>query len=122
MLEPAFNPEILEYNAEIENDIDSLNILAIPQRENATVEITGNENLEIGENIISIRVLAENGISEKTYTIKVNKKQEELEEIPVQEKTEEDKKGFWWIIPIIFIFVTIVVAIVYYFRRKVYKM
>ena len=59
VLEPAFDASILEYSAIIGSDIDSLNILAVPQREGAIVTITGNEGITYGNNIITINVKAE---------------------------------------------------------------
>lgn len=39
LLQPPFNTNITEYNLEISNDIEKLNILAIPESENAKIEI-----------------------------------------------------------------------------------
>lgn len=57
-LVPEFRADITEYTAEIGSDVDSLNILAIPQIEGTIVTIEGNENLAIGENIITVLVTA----------------------------------------------------------------
>lgn len=72
-LVPEFSPDITDYTAEVFGDIDSLNILAVPQKENAQVLIEGNENLQYGENLISVIVNAEDGISSKVYNITVVK-------------------------------------------------
>ena len=76
-LNPEFNSEIMNYTAEVEKEVENLNILAVPQRENATVTVNGGQNLTFGENVINITVLAEDGLTEKIYTVVVNRKGEE---------------------------------------------
>ena len=85
-LNPVFSFDILEYTLEqISYKIEKIDIEALANLEGATVEITGNENLQEGENIITItaRIPKENvaeGETEteevKVYTIKVNKEAE----------------------------------------------
>ena len=76
------------------------------------VVIEGNENLQFGENTVTITVTAEDGITVKTYTILVHRKTQE-EETTEQEMEEEQNKvedqaknksnrlNWWWIIAII---------------------
>ena len=45
ILYPAFDNNINDYDIEISNNVSNLNILAIPEDENASVLINGNENL-----------------------------------------------------------------------------
>jgi len=82
-LNPAFSFDVLEYTLdEISYKTEKIEIEALANLEGATVEITGNENLQEGENVITItaRIPKENvaeGEEEteevKVYTIKVNK-------------------------------------------------
>lgn len=69
LLNPPFAPNITNYEIEITNDITNLNILAIPQNENANINISGGKNLVEGENLIEIIVSSQNGISKKIYQI-----------------------------------------------------
>lgn len=72
-LSPKFDVETYEYTIGIKEDISSLEIEAVANNENATVEIIGNENLQDGENVITILVTnAETG-EVATYQIIVNK-------------------------------------------------
>ena len=48
------------YKAEISNELDNINILAIPQNENAVVKITGKDNLKQVSNLVTIVVTAPN--------------------------------------------------------------
>lgn len=76
-LDPEFNPETTTYTLEVGADVEKLDIKAAPNDENATVEITGNDSLKPGDNVIKIVVTAQDE-TERTYTINV-KKQESSE-------------------------------------------
>ena len=86
-LNPKFDASILEYNiGEISYLINSLNIEAIANIEGAVIEITGNENLQEGENKIIIKLTmkaepAGEGEEQEEdeviiYTINLNKEKE----------------------------------------------
>ncbi len=78
-LEPDFNPDITEYSLTVGKDVEDLVIDAVAADENATVEITGNNGLLLGENTVNIKVTAEDG-TVRTYKINVTK----VEEIGIQ--------------------------------------
>ncbi len=69
----VFKPDVYEYTIEVKEDITKLEIEAVANEENATVEITGNEDLEDGENVITILVKSADGENVVTYQITVNK-------------------------------------------------
>ena len=92
-LNPAFSNEIQEYTLDnIEYWVEKLNIEAIANIEGATIEVQGADNLQTGENIITITVKLPAQEQEETteeneeelsaeeetiiYTIKVNKNEE----------------------------------------------
>lgn len=77
LLNPPFDTNITKYNIEVSNDITDLNILAIPQNENAVIEINGGNDLSEGENKIEITVIGQNGISKKIYEINVYRQNKE---------------------------------------------
>ena len=62
-----------EYTVEVDSSVSKLDIQALCDVENATVEILGNEDLTIGENTITIMVKSEDGKQNVTYQIVVNK-------------------------------------------------
>lgn len=68
-----FNKEKLEYELEVDEDVNSINITATPNDDNANVIGTGNIKLTDGVNNIKITVVAENG-NEKVYQITVTVK------------------------------------------------
>lgn len=75
ILSPEFSSDVTEYSCDLEGNLQILNILAVPQNSAAKVSIIGNENLKIGENEIQVNVTAQDGVTVKTYLIKVNKKE-----------------------------------------------
>lgn len=68
-----FNKETLEYNLEVKNDIESIDIEVTTEHNKAKVDGVGEQKLVVGENTIDLIVTAEDG-TKKTYTIKVKRK------------------------------------------------
>lgn len=60
------------FTLKVPKDVESLKVSATPESSAAKVEVTGNENLESGENIVNIKVTAENG-NTKTYKLIVTR-------------------------------------------------
>lgn len=88
LLNPPFDTNITHYKIYVPNNITNLNILAIPQNENANVEISGKDNLKEGINIINVIVTAQNGFSERIYEINCYKRNEKEEKDFQKEEKE----------------------------------
>lgn len=58
-LSPEFDPEITNYEVQVDESITELKINAIAADEKSKVEITGNTDLKEGENTVTIKVTAE---------------------------------------------------------------
>ena len=72
-LSPAFVYSTTSYVAEVPYETTSVDVNATPSHSNAKVEsITGNTDLQVGENTISVTVTAENG-SKAVYKIVVTR-------------------------------------------------
>ena len=71
-LDPEFNPAIDSYSIHVGMDVESVDVQALAA-EGSTVTVEGNEGLQMGENTITIKVTASDGITVKNYTISVNK-------------------------------------------------
>lgn len=82
-IQPEFAADITEYTATVDEGTEKLIVGAEAEDSNATVNVTGAEELKPGENKISIIVTAENGDT-KEYTILAN-----YEEKPEAEPTKE---------------------------------
>ncbi len=76
-LNPTFATDVYEYKAEFAEDLDTLEVIATANQENANVEIVGNSNLQIGENLITIIVTSEDGETTVNYQITVTKNEPE---------------------------------------------
>ena len=70
---PEFKTDIYEYSAELKEDKTSLELTTLPTVENAEIEVTGNEDLKDGENIITVIVKEKDTDKTATYQITVNK-------------------------------------------------
>lgn len=91
-LSPAFKSGTKSYTARVANDVTSIAVSAKPTNANATVTaVSGNTDLEVGENTVTITVKAENGVTSK-YTIIVTRVNEGelVDEDETGETNEED--------------------------------
>ena len=71
--EIQFEKDTLEYSIEVDNLIETINITAVTNHDAATYEVSGNNKLKVGLNIVKINVTAESG-DIKTYSINVTRK------------------------------------------------
>ena len=105
-LKPQFQTDVYEYRIELKENLDKLDIEAIATEENANVEITGNENLQDGENVITILVKGDTEDKNVAYQIIVNKSVEN------QEETNTNKIKNIIIISTVVVLVLIVIIII----------
>ena len=80
-LTPDFSSEIYEYKCEVLGNVKSVSIDSVANSEDMTIEVLGNENLKIGENVVTIIVKNQKTEETITYQIIVNK----TEEMPKEE-------------------------------------
>ena len=69
----TFASDNTTYSIDIDEDVDSIEVTAVPDDKDAKVVITGNTNMKTGSNEIRITVTAVDG-SSKVYTVHVNRK------------------------------------------------
>lgn len=86
VLEPEFDSNMTKYKVEIANNIDKIDILAVPQKENATVKIIGNGEMKEGDNQVQVIVLAENRTTNKKYDVIVHRRNQEEEQKYAEER------------------------------------
>lgn len=70
---PIFEKDIKEYYIIIPSSVNDIEVLAISENPNATIEVTGNTNLKEGLNIITIQVTSEDKTQNNIYTIQATK-------------------------------------------------
>lgn len=73
-LDPEFDPETTTYTLTVGPDVEKLDIKAAPNDENAKVEITGNDALQPGDNVVKITVTAQDETT-RIYNIDVKKQE-----------------------------------------------
>lgn len=129
-LSPRFNEKDINYYIQYNGIIDKLNIKAIPENENAKVEITGNENYNAGSvQLIKIKVTAEDNKTTKIYQITAKKEGEDVENPQgleeyekelQQEKNKEqiNKNSIYLLLGICGIIVVIIIFCVYKKRKR----
>lgn len=78
---PVFNKDTLEYSVTIPYEASEILVNADKNDPKATVNINGNTGLQVGNNVVEVTVIAENG-TPKTY--KINVTREEKIETPVE--------------------------------------
>lgn len=69
---PEFSRNVTEYYLIVDLSVEKVKVTATPADSKATVQVTGNDKLEEGENTIKITVTAEDG-TKKEYIIHVTK-------------------------------------------------
>lgn len=114
-----FKTDVYSYEIDVE-DVTKLDIEAIANDEKATVEILGNEDLQDGENTITIIVSSEDGKEKVTYQIKVNKGVVENSITTEQEqpKQQVDTKIYFYIGLGAILLIALIIVIVYVIEHR----
>ena len=91
-----FDKNKLDYTATVSYETESIEIDALGEDENADIQIKGNENLKVGENVITITVTSAETEEKKIYNITVTRQEFNEEENTTTSpviKTENKKKN-----------------------------
>lgn len=91
-LSPEFKTNVYEYTVKYIGDSTKLEVEATPTDEKYEVEVVGNDNLQEGENFVTILVSETNGNNIATYQIKVNKSLVDEEAIAREEKEKKQRQ------------------------------
>ena len=92
LLYPPFDNSVTQYRAEVGNGVSNLNILAVPENENAKVEVIGKDDLKEGENSVSVVATAQDGVTKREYDVVVYKRNLEEEEKYQNEQKKNQAK------------------------------
>ena len=92
LLYPSFDNSVTNYNVEVSNDTYNITLLAIPEDEEASVDIVKSDVLQEGNNKIKITVTAKNNYTKKDYIINVYKRNDD-EEIEYQEEQKKNQES-----------------------------
>ena len=77
---PEFNPNITEYSCSVERSVTEVQVSVLANNLWAAVIIDGNQYLNMGDNIVSVSVTAQDGTSHMRYTIHVLRKESNVPE------------------------------------------
>jgi len=117
-LTPAFDPDVTQYTVTVPYEVSSMAFAAVAAGARATVELKFKNtafavgesiSLEVGENLVTITVYAEDGETSQVYTITVTREEETESKLPpipngddpLDGKTPADvKKLLAWTIPL----------------------
>ncbi len=119
-LKEKFNNDVLDYTLEVPFETEKLNVIAEAEDENADVKIKGNENLQVGENVITITVTSAESEEKKIYNITVKRNEFTPEDdttttTPVDNKDDEKKDNSTLLIVLIALGGTIIICLAAYF-------
>ena len=84
-LTPAFSADVTNYEVTVGTSVGQLSINALPADSGASVVLSGNDNLQDGDNNVSVRVTAADGQTVKEYTIVVHRTEGGAENTPGSE-------------------------------------
>lgn len=119
-LNPVFSQDNYEYNVDVPSDKKSLDIKTEKTNDNITVEVVGNENLKLGENVITLLVYNSKKENIATYQIFANLKEEKVDVAGVNSlyKNEKQKQLIKKIIIIVAIIVIILLIILFTTKKN----
>jgi len=70
-LTPVFDPAVTDYTVEVAYPVSTVTITCIPEDSNATVSGDGAKSLNVGDNVFTIIVTAEDGTTIKQYSLNI---------------------------------------------------
>lgn len=117
-LSPAFETGVYEYQVKYIGQDTELNITTKATQEDYIVEVTGNEDLKEGENIITILVSDKDGNNVATYQVTVNKSLVDEEAIAREEAKKQEEFRKTVIIGSIIAVVVIAIIVFLIIRHK----
>ena len=114
---PEFQTNVYEYTVKYIGENTSLPIEVEPTDETYQIEIVGNENLQEGENIITILVSTSGGENVATYQITVNKSLVD-EEALAREQAEKEQRQRMIIGIVVAVLLIIAIVVFIIIRRR----
>lgn len=121
-LSPEFSKDVFAYEATIdmdENDLSKVNVNAQAENANATIEITGNTDLQEGENVINVIVKSNDSSEQTVYQITVKKISKSSEIANSKKHINKEHIIIGTFIAIVLII--LIILIINHFRNKKYE-
>lgn len=93
MINPNFDKDTKEYTLTVPYEVENANITALAEDGNASVNITGNTNLKVGANNVTITVTAEDGTTD-TYKVIVTRQPSSNNYLQTLEVTDKNNVNY----------------------------
>lgn len=123
-----FNKDTYDYEYEVSNDVDKMDLVAQAEDSNAKIDIS-NQTLKIGENTIKITVTAKDK-DKKVYTFSINRKEMEKENqidekdddvIPISDSVETKKPNKTGFVLLLGILIGVMIIDLVIMKKNKYK-
>ena len=120
-LKEKFNKDVLDYTLEVPFETEKVNVIATAEDENADVQIKGNENLQVGDNVVTITVTSAESEEKKIYNITIKRNEFAPENdnttttVPVNKTDDEKNDNSTLLIILIALGGTIIIGLAAYF-------
>lgn len=73
-----FDSSKYNYSIEVEHNIDKIEISGVLSDSNASVRLEGDTNLTVGNNVLKLNVIAEDGVTKKEYILNILRKAKQI--------------------------------------------
>lgn len=114
---PSFSNDNYSYECKVYNDVQKINVEAIPENNNCEIEIKGNEKLTDSENSILISVVDRESNETTKYKVKVVKDTNGIEKIGANSANNNNSNGIYYLMGICIGCIIIALALGIYFKK-----
>ena len=121
-LNPEFDNSVYEYSVDVTDETKKLDVKTETSSDKIKVEVIGNEDLKIGENVITLLVTNSEDNSTTTYQIIVNVKQAPVDNSLLNSTMNNAQRNLKIQRIAIYVVIAIIVALIIFFfikRRKI---
>ena len=120
-LDKDFDPEVFEYNLDVDENIKALDVNAMASGDGMIVNVDGGQELEEGENLVTITLTSQKDSSVQTvYKIHVNKAmtEEVVAELKDDENAGKSKKAIIIGLVVLVVILLITFIVLFIINRK----
>ena len=113
-ISPEFNQDTFKYECKVYNDVTKIDLEALSELDDSIIEIEGNEDLQVGSNVITVTVKSEDNTNETVYKIEVIR----AENADVVVNENESNINLNLVIAIVVIIVILVILLIFVKKSK----
>ena len=117
----SFQPDVLEYEIQVEHEVETITVNATVEDEKATVEGTGEYKLKVGVNEIKLVVTAEDGTT-KEYQLHITREKKEIIKKEEVKETTNSNQIIYLILGISGSIFVLILGIIFFIRKRKKKL